>query len=110
MLLGIDCCVWLVYAFLPPYLKWHADQYFKVSLQTRSDRYVRRSFYEIIRDPKQIINFILSMFFGGIVSIIALFAFISIFINSQLDPLDGYDLNLIIFEWTGHFPNTTLFM
>ena len=50
------------------------------------------------------------MFFGGIVSIIALFAFISIFINSQLDPLDGYDLNLIIFEWTGHFPNTTLFM
>lgn len=65
---------------------------------------------EFINNPRLIIDLALNVTGAAICLFFFGAACVSIFINSQLDPLDGYDINLFIFEMTGHFPNTTLFM
>ena len=60
--------------------------------------------------PWLIIDFILKFVGLFIVIMIIVLASISYFINANLDPMEGYDIPLFIWEWTGHYPNSVFFM
>lgn len=101
-----------VYDYVPQFLKNHIDRFLVVSAKVRHeiDNQKWNSWTDYIKKPWLIIDFLIQLIILLVILLFIILASISFFINSHLDPLEGYDVGLFVFELTGHYPNTVFLM